>query len=143
MANLKEISGGDGAPSEPDWGAIYDDPIEAVFARDAWGQVVREMRERETLAHVNGLQLKRYMQALVLYERANRHVIEDGPVTLTEKGQPTYNPWWAVMKDADARASQHESELGLSPRRRSGASKVNRAKRKTTAADSYLRSVSK
>lgn len=143
MAELKEIPGGDGAPAEPDWGAIYDDPIDVGYAREAWGQVIREMRERETLAHVNGLQLKRYVQALVLYETANRHVIEDGAVTTTAKGQPTYSPHWAVMKDADARACQHESELGLSPRRRSGASKVNRAKRKTTAADAYLRTVPK
>lgn len=140
---LKIIDGGDGAPQEPDWPGIYDDPLDAAVAQSAWGQVLRELRERETLAHVNGLQIKRYVMALVLHEVASRHVIEDGPVTLTDKGQPQYNPWWAVMKDADARATAHESELGLSPRRRAGASKVSRAKKKITAADAYLKTVSK
>lgn len=143
MSQLKEILGGEGFPEEPNWPGIYDDPIDVEFARAAWGQVFRELRERETLANVNGLQIKRYIMALVLHETASRHVIETGPVVKTDKGQDTYSPWWAVMKDADARAASHESELGLSPRRRAGASKVSRAKKTSAPSDRYLRTVSK
>lgn len=142
MTAIGVIDGGDGWPAEPVWSGIYDDPIDVEFARGAWRQVVSELREREALALVNGLQVKRYVQALILYDVASRHVIEEGAITMTAKNQPQYSPWWAVMKDADARAAAHESDLGLSPRRRAGIAKVNRAK-KSAIGGGYLKSVPK
>lgn len=138
------IDGGDGLPPEPDWPAIYDDDIDSSFAHEVWGRVVREMRGRDILADINGLQIKRYVQACVLHEVASRHVVEYGAVIAAPKtGTPQYSPWWSVMKDADGRASVHEAELGISPRRRAGASKVQRGNKKATAADKYLKAVPK
>lgn len=140
----KIIPGGDGTPPEPAWSAIYDDDIDQKLAHDIWGQVVREMREKDTLSVVNGLSIKRYVMACILHEQASGKVIEQGAVVKAKRSAvPQYNPWWAVLKDADARAAAHESELGLSPRRRNSAGKIARGKKKTTAADSYLSAVSK
>jgi len=138
------VAGGDGLPPEPDWSAIYDDDLDVSLAREVWGQVIREMRGRETIAVANGHEIKRYVMACVMHDAAARQVIEKGPVIKAKRSSvPQYNPWWSIMKDADARATSHEQELGLSPRRRASASKVQKVGRKVTAADSYLKAVSK
>jgi phage terminase small subunit len=144
LAQPEVINGGDGCPPEPDWASIYDDDLDVALAHDVWGVVIREMRERDILSVVNGIQMKRYVETCVLYAVASRQVIEVGAVIPAPKtGTPQYSPWWSVMKDADARASVHEAELGISPRRRAGATKVQRGSKKVTAADKYLKSVSK
>lgn len=140
----KIITGGEGTPPEPAWSAIYDDDIDQKLAHEIWGQVIREMREKDTLAVVNGMSIKRYVMACIMHEQAAAKVIEQGAVIKAKRtALAQYNPWWAVLKDADARAAAHESELGLSPRRRNAVGKIARGKKKTTAADDYLATVSK
>jgi phage terminase small subunit len=136
------VSGGDGLPPEPDWSGVYDDDLDVSLAHETWGHVIREMRGRDTVAIANSHQIKRYVMACVMHDSAARHVIEKGAVIKAKRSSaPQYNPWWSVMKDADARAIAHEAELGISPRRRSAASKVQRSGKKPTAADAYLKPV--
>lgn len=144
MSDPQVLPGGDGLPPEPVWSSIYNDDMDVALAREIWGQVIREMRGREIIAVANAHGIKRYVMACVMHDSAAREVIEKGPVIKAKRSSvPQYNPWWSIMKDADARASAHEAELGISPRRRAGAGKVQRGARKQTAADSYLKSVSK
>lgn len=136
--------GGDGTPPEPDWTGLYEDDFDVAIAREIWGQVIREMRGRDTLAVANGHQIKRYVMACVMHDAAARRVVEQGPVIKAKRSSvPQYNPWWSVLKDADARAASHEAELGISPRRRAGASRVQRGNKKITAADKYLRPIAR
>lgn len=131
-------------PPEPEWTSLYEDDLDVSLAREVWGQVIREMRGREIIAVSNAHQIKRYVMACVMHDSAARQVIEKGPVIKAKRSSvPQYNPWWSIMKDADARASAHEAELGISPRRRASAAKVVRTGRKPTAADAYLKSVTK
>lgn len=135
------IAGGDGLPPEPDWSVMYDDDLDVQAASELWGSIIREMRTRDTISVTNAHQIKRYVTCCLLHDKALQHVLEKGAVIKAKRSSvPQYNPWWSVMKDADARASAHESELGISPRRRSGAAKVKRGTKQATPADSYLKS---
>lgn len=133
------IGGADGVPPQPDWTTIYADELDAALAQKVWGLAIREMRDRETLTVANGLQIERYCRAYVLYEQASRQIEEYGPIVRGEKGE-SYSPWWSIMKDADGRATQHEAELGLSPRRRANASKVDRKNKQKSTRDAFLSS---
>ena len=144
MSGPTIVTGGDGLPPEPDWSTIYDDDLDVSLSHEIWGQVIREMRGRDTLAVANSHQIKRYVMACVMHDSAARMVVEQGPVIKAKRTHlAQYNPWWSVMKDADARAIAHEAELGISPRRRAAATKAQRSSKKTTAADAYLKPVAK
>lgn len=133
------IDGGDGAPAEPDWSAVYSDVLDVEAASREWGLVVREMRDAGTLAAVNGHAIKRLVEFRVQYERAAKHVAEIGairPAKRAKTGQ--WNPYWTVMRQADEAIRAIEAELGISPVRRGRAVKVQRGKRTATAADRYL-----
>lgn len=144
MSDPQIVAGGDGLPPEPDWSSLYEDDLDIALAKEVWGHVIREMRGRETLTIANAHGIKRYVMACVMHDSAARHVIEKGPVIKAKRSSvPQYNPWWSILKDADARASAHEAELAISPRRRGSASKVQRLGKRPTAADAYLKPVAK
>lgn len=138
------IEGGDGHLPEPDWSKLFDDELDQAAATEQWGITVREMRDAGTLATVNSHQIKRLVIAYVNHDVAARRIAEQGAVIKAKRTSvPSYNPWWTILQQASSQATQLEAELGLSPRRRNAAGKVQRKKTAARAADNYLKPVAK
>jgi P27 family predicted phage terminase small subunit len=128
---------------EPNWPAQFDDELDQDLARQQWRVIVGELRSSEKLANANERQIKRLVDSYVLYEIAMRHVAEEGAVFPRKgKKQPAYNPWFTVLKDANAMASAAEAELTITPRRRNNGGKVQRQK-PSIIGGGYLKSVAK
>jgi P27 family predicted phage terminase small subunit len=145
MQQLTEIVGGDGSPPEPDWSSIYADEFDIAAAHHEWGIVIRELRASVTLSVANGHEIRRLVEFRVQYERASNHVAEHGPIlkpTNKKAKVGQWNPYWSVMRQANEAIRALEAELGLAPTRRGNATKVNRGKKTSRAADEFLRPVS-
>lgn len=137
--SFEVITGGDGTPPEPDWHLIYSDEIDLAMAREEWAIVIREMQAAKTLSVANGHAIQRLVSFRIVYEHAVREVNESGAIIKAKRtGAPTYNPYWIVMRQADETIRAAEAELGVSPSRRSRATKVERRVRKPRASDDYL-----
>lgn len=134
------VEGGAGEPGEPDWSLIYSDDLDIKIARHWWGVIVRELRDADKLATANEHQVKRLVDHYVTYEQAARHVAEEGAVIKGKRGATRFNPWFRVMKDANAMASTAEAELTISPRRRNNGGKVKPKANKATGGR-YLKPV--
>jgi P27 family predicted phage terminase small subunit len=129
--------------TEPNWSAQFTDEIDQDLARRQWRIIIGELRGSEKLANANERQVKRLVDAYVLYEIAMRHVADEGAVyPKVGKKQPAYNPWFTILKDANAMASAAEAELTITPRRRNNGGKVQRSK-PTVVGGGYLKSVPK
>jgi P27 family predicted phage terminase small subunit len=128
---------------EPDWSTQFSDELDQELARQQWRVIVGELKGSEKLANANERQIKRLIDAYVLYEIAMRHVAEEGAVFPRKgKKQPAYNPWFSVLKDANAMAASAEAELTITPRRRNNGGKVQR-QRPSVIGGGYLKSVPK
>lgn len=139
---LEPVIGGDGMPPEPDWSTLYADDLDLASAQSHWGSTVRDLRDAGTLAVANGHAVRRLVEFRIQYERAARHVAENGPIIKAKRAQTgQFNPYWAVMKHADEAIRILEGELGISPIRRGRATKVKRAEKTQRGSDSYLKSV--
>ncbi|WP_244558245.1 P27 family phage terminase small subunit [Tardiphaga sp. OK246] len=115
--------------TEPQWSAQFTDELDQDLARRQWRIIVGELRQSDKLANANERQVKRLVDAYVLYEIAMRHVADEGAVFPRKgKKQPAYNPWFTIMKDANAMASAAEAELTITPRRRNNGGKVQKQK---------------
>ncbi|WP_299808058.1 P27 family phage terminase small subunit [Tardiphaga sp.] len=115
--------------TEPNWSAQFTDELDQDLARRQWRIIISELRGSEKLANANERQVKRLVDAYVLYEIAMRHVADEGAVFPAKgKKQPAYNPWFTVLKDANGMASAAEAELTITPRRRNNGGKVQRQK---------------
>jgi P27 family predicted phage terminase small subunit len=129
--------------AEPDWSTQFTDELDQELARQQWRVIVGELRGSEKLANANERQIKRLIDCYVLYEIAMRHVAEEGAVFPRKgKKQPAYNPWFTVLKDANAMASAAEAELTITPRRRNNGGKVQRQK-PSLIGGGYLKQVAK
>jgi P27 family predicted phage terminase small subunit len=129
--------------TEPEWAAQFTDELDQDLARRQWRIIIGELRSSEKLANANERQVKRLVDAYVLYEIAMRHVADEGAVFPRKgKKQPAYNPWFTVLKDANAMASAAEAELTITPRRRNNGGKVQKQK-PTIVGGGYLRAVVK
>jgi P27 family predicted phage terminase small subunit len=140
--SLEMLPGGDGCPPEPDWRTIFSDTDDIAVAHEEWGNVIRDLREAATLAVANGSAIRRLVDFRVQYERASRHVAENGAVMRTSNKKAKvgqWNPYWAVLRHADEHIRANEAELGIAPVRRGKAVKVQRAKKATRPSDQYLR----
>ena len=142
MAVKSVVIGGDGVPDEPNWRLIYQNEDDLQIASIEWGKVIREMREAETLTVANGHAIRRLVDFRIQYERASRHVAENGAVFAPKRknskcGQ--HNPWAAVMRSSSEEIRYLETELGISPIRRGRASKVQKRAKEARAADAYLK----
>jgi P27 family predicted phage terminase small subunit len=127
------------APPEPDWGLFFADELTQSTAKASWSEIIADMRDAGTLAPVNGHAIRRLIQFRIEYDNAAALVSEDGKVIRAKRSAtPQISPQWTCMKQASQEVSELEAELGLSPRRRSSASKVQRGKKRETAADKYL-----
>jgi P27 family predicted phage terminase small subunit len=129
--------------AEPEWAAQFTDELDQDLARRQWRIIIGELRGSEKLANANERQVKRLVDAYVLYEIAMRHVADEGAVFPRKgKKQPAYNPWFTVLKDANAMASAAEAELTITPRRRNNGGKVQRQK-PSVIGGGYLKAVAK
>lgn len=144
MTTLTALPGGENLPPEPDWRAVYTDELDINAASQHWREIVGEMRESATIGITNGHAIQRLVHFRLEFDRAARNVAEQGKVIRAKRTRtPQINPEWTCMKQAGEAVSDLEAELGLSPRRRNAAGKVNRAKKRATASENYLKPVSK
>lgn len=137
---------GDIAP-EPHWRMLLTDDLEVEAASEHWRRIATEMRERQTLSPSNAHAIQRLVLAYTIYDRCSREVAEHGAVTKPKRGNPKaisrLSPHFTAMRESANDAATLEAELGLSPRRRAAATKVERKARSARASDSYLTPVAK
>lgn len=139
-SRLTSIDGGGGVPPEPDWSLIYSDQADIDAASEEWHLIVNEMRTAGTIAVVNGHAIQRLVAFRLIYERASRDVAENGAVIKAKKtAVPAYNCHWVVMRQADEAVRAIEGELGLSPIKRSRATKATRGKASAKPSDAYIK----
>lgn len=127
---------------EPHWRMLLNDDLEITAAADHWRRVTTEMKERGILAPSNGHAIQRLILAYVIYDRCSREVAEHGAVLKPKRGNPKAiartSPHFTAMREAGSDAERQEAELGLSPRRRAAAAKVEKKARTARASDTYL-----
>lgn len=130
---------------EPDWKLFFSDEIEIAAAEAHWRRISTEMRERDTLSPTNGHAMQRLVEAYILHDRSFREVAENGAVTKPKRGNPKaiarLSPHFHAMRELGSEAGGLEAELGISPRRRSSATKVQRRQKKQSPSANYLKPV--
>jgi len=126
---------------EPDWSKLFDDDIEQVSAHEHWRIITTELKDRQLLAAANGHSIQRLVCAYLMFDRMYREVAENGVVTKPRRGNSKaiarISPYFTAMREAGSDAAALEAELGISPRRRGAATKVDRKQAKPRAADAY------
>lgn len=132
---------------EPHWRLLLTDDLEVQAAGEYWRLVTTEMRERQLLAPANRHALQRLVLAYINFDRSSREVAEHGAVTKPKRGNTRaiarISPHFTAMREAGSDAATLEAELGISPRRRATAAKVERKARSARASDAYLKPVAK
>ncbi|MDR7034505.1 P27 family phage terminase small subunit [Mesorhizobium sp. BE184] len=130
---------------EPDWTSLFNDELEIAAAHEHWRVISTELRERQILSPANAHALLRLIVAYVSFDRASREVAENGAVMKPRRNNAKsiarVSPWFVVMREASADATGLESKLGLTPRDRNAAGKVEPKKSKARARDAYFRPV--
>lgn len=130
------------ALSEPEWAGIFPDVQDASEAKEQWRAVMFDLRTAGTLADANAHTVIRLVEFRVQYRKAARHVAEHGAILTGKRAKVgQWNPYWSAMQQADARIVVLESKLGLDPVSRGKTTKVVSGKKKTRAADAYLKPV--
>lgn len=144
---MNEVPGTGSIVPEPHWSMLLTDELEIASAAENWRRIVAEMRDRSILSPSNGHAIQRLVLSYVIFDRSSREVAEHGAVLKPKRGNPKaiarLSPHFSAMREAASDAAQMESELGLSPRRRSTAGKVERKARSARASDAYIRAVPK
>ncbi|MEN5147189.1 P27 family phage terminase small subunit [Brevundimonas diminuta] len=127
---------------EPHWRMLLTDDLEIEAAGEHWRRIATEMRERGILSPANGHAIQRLVLAYVIFDRCSREVAEHGAVSKPKRGNPRaitrISPHYTAMREAGSDAERLEAELGLSPRRRAAAAKVEKKARTARASDAYL-----
>ncbi|MFG1276565.1 P27 family phage terminase small subunit [Xanthobacter autotrophicus] len=128
--------------AEPHWQMLLTDEMEIETAGEYWRTVTNEMRERNLLAPANRHAIQRLIIAYVIYDRSSRIVAEQGAVTKPRRGNEKaiarLSPHFTAMREAASDAATLEAELGLAPRRRAAAAKVEKKARAARASDEFL-----
>lgn len=144
---MKAVENTGGLVPEPNWAHILTDVLEREAATEYWRLITTEMRERNTLSPANRHAIQRLVLAYLNYDRSAREVVERGAMTKPKRGNTRaiarISPHFTAMREMGTDAATLEAELGLSPRRRAGASKVERRASAPRASDSYLAPVRK
>jgi P27 family predicted phage terminase small subunit len=125
-------------PSEPPWAKLYEEADDRAIAKARWKLVIDEMERAQTLSPVNGPAIMRLVMFYVEYERAARSIAKSGVIRQAVRTKvPQVSPEWTVMKQAAAAAARVEEELGLTPRRRNNAGKVQQQAGKKRPSDAF------
>ncbi len=140
---LSAIEGTGAIVTEPDWKLLLDDALELAAAQEHWRRITTELKDRDLLAPANAHAIQRLVMAYVVYDRCAREVASSGAVLKPKRGNPKaiarLSPYFTAMREAGSDADRQEQELGISPRRRSGAAKATRKVTRSTGADAYLK----
>lgn len=127
---------------EPDWSSLFNDELEVAAAGEHWRRVTTELRDRSLMSPGNAHALQRLVVSYVVYDRSLRIVAEQGAVMKPKRGNPKAiartSPHFGVMREMASDAATLEAEFGLSPRRRSAATKAERKQRVSRASDRFL-----
>lgn len=127
----------------PDWTSLFNDELETAAADEHWRRITTELKDRALMAPGNAHALQRLVVAYVLYDRALREVAENGAVTKPKRGNTRAiartSPHFTVMREMASDAAVLEAEFGLSPRRRSTATKAERAKKVVKPSDEFIK----
>jgi len=141
--SVVEIAGTGEIVPEPDWESLFSDVLEIAAAHEHWRRVTTELKDRMLMSAGNAHALQRLVVAYVLYDRSLREVAEHGAVTRPKRGNPKAiartSPHLVAMRELGSDAAVLEAEFGLSPRRRSAATKVERTKKVARASDEFVR----
>lgn len=150
---LSVIDGGGLDLEEPLWDLLIPEPeidgdgLPVIFrdvASRHWKRAVRRASQRQVLDDDNAHQLQRYALACARYDHAIAQVNRIGGVVKAPKTKvPMLSMWHTVAKQLADECTVYEAELGISPRRRSSATKAQRQTKKASAADAYLKPVRK
>lgn len=128
---------------EPDWSRYLKLAAEKDRAAEHWRAITAEMRGRNILSPGNTHAIVRLVITYIVHDRAAAEAGRTGAVLKPKRGNPKaiarVSPHYTVMKEAAATAAAMEAELGLSPRRRSSASPVEKKVQRRTGADAYLK----
>lgn len=137
--NLVEDTGS--IVQEPDWESLFSDVLEVSAAGEHWRRITTELRDRALMAAGNAHALQRLVVTYVIYDRALREVADSGAVIKPKRGNPKAiartSPHFAVMREMASDAANLEAEFGLSPRRRSSATRAERKKTVVRASDEF------
>lgn len=140
--SLTSIEGTGAIVAEPDWALLLTDPLDRDAAAEHWRRVTTELRDRDLLAPANAHAIQRLVLAYLVYDRCSQEVADNGAVLKPKRGNPKaiarMSPYFTAMRQAGADADRQEQELGLSPRRRAGATKATKKVSRTTGADAFL-----
>lgn len=127
---------------EPDWETLFSDVLEVEAAREHWRRITTELKDRSLMSPGNAHALQRLVVSYVVYDRSLRIVAEQGAVMKPKRGNSRAiartSPHFSVMREMASDAATLEAEFGLSPRRRSAASKADTKRRAGKASDAYL-----
>lgn len=141
--NVIGIDGSGEIVPEPDWTSLFSDEIEIIAAREHWRRVTTELKDRALMSAGNAHALQRLVVAYVLYDRSLREVAENGAVLRPKRGNSRAiartSPHFAAMREMSSDAATLEAEFGLSPRRRSAATKAEQRKKAARAADEFAK----
>lgn len=144
---LTTIDGGGLDIEEPDWKLLI--PNEGMVGRNViwreaahryWLSITNAMRAAGTLGPENKHQLQRLVIGYVRYDNAAAEMFRLGIVLGSPERGQFMNVWQHEMRHADADATRGESELGIAPKRRRGATKVRQAG-SARPSDQYLKPV--
>jgi P27 family predicted phage terminase small subunit len=142
--SLSAIDGTGAIVPEPDWSLLLTDELERSAATEHWRRITIELKDRELLAPANAHAIQRLVIAYIVYDRCAREVADNGAVLKPKRGNPKaiarLSPYFTAMREAGSDADRQEQELGIAPRRRSGAAKAQRKTTRSTGADRYLKS---
>lgn len=141
---LASIDGTGTIVPEPNWQLLLTDELELEAASEHWRRLTIELKDRDLLAPANAHALQRLVLAYIVYDRCAREVAENGAVTKPKRGNPKaiarLSPYFTAMREAGSDADRQEQELGIAPRRRTGAGKVVKKVTRTTGSSAYLKS---
>lgn len=128
---------------EPDWDSLFTDELEIAAAKEHWRVITSELKGRQLLAPANAHAIQRLVCAYLMFDRMYQVVAEQGVVSKPRRGNSKaisrISPFFTAMREAGSDAASLEAELGISPRRRSAATKAERKQRKERASDAYVR----
>lgn len=144
---MNVVDGTGAVVPEPQWRMLLTDDLEIEAAGEYWRLITTEMRERAILSPTNRHAIQRLVMAYLTFDRCSREVAERGAVTKPKRGNPKsiarLSPHFTAMREAGSDAVHIEAELGLSPRRRTAAAKVEKKTRAARASDAYLKPVAR
>ncbi|MBX3546890.1 P27 family phage terminase small subunit [Chelatococcus sp.] len=142
--NVIGIDGTGDIVPEPDWPSLFNDELEILAAKEHWRRVTTELKDRSLMAPGNAHAFQRLVVSYVLYDRSLRVVAEQGTVTKPKRGNlraiARTSPHFTAMREMASDAAALEAEFGLSPRRRSQATKAERKQKITRASDEFIAS---